>query len=299
MDAGSIILMHDGGGDRSATVAALPVLINALRAHGYKIVPVSALIGKTRAEVMPPIKGRQRYYAFVDSIAFFLISFFNHFVIGVFFIGDILMSGRLIIIGLFATIDRFRKRKDFATPDYQPRVAVLIPAYNEEKVIARTIRSVLMSNYKNIRIIVIDDGSTDDTYKIATETYAKEIAAGRVTVLTKPNGGKADALNYALNQTDEEIYVGIDADGVIAHDAITPPRLPLRQPPHRRRRRQRQGRQPRQPLDPLAGPRIHHLAKTSSAAPWISSTSSWSSREPSAPGAPLPSKPAAATTPTP
>jgi cellulose synthase/poly-beta-1,6-N-acetylglucosamine synthase-like glycosyltransferase len=150
-----------------------------------------------------------------------LISFFNHFVIGVFFIGDVLMSGRLIIIGLFATIDRFRHRKNFATPDYQPRVAVLIPAYNEEKVIVRTIRSVLMSNYKNIRIIVIDDGSKDKTFQIASETYAKEIAAGRVTVLTKPNGGKADALNFALNQTDEEIYVGIDADGVIAHDAIS------------------------------------------------------------------------------
>ncbi len=218
---GSIILMHDGGGDRSATVAALPVLIQALRAHGYTIVPVSALIGKTRAEVMPPIQGRQRYYAFVDSIAFFLISFFNHFVISVFFIGDILMSGRLIIIGICATIDRFRKRKDFSTPDYQPRVAVLIPAYNEEKVIARTIRSVLMSNYKHLRIIVIDDGSSDNTYQIARETYAREIEAGRVTVLTKPNGGKADALNYALNQTDEEIYVGIDADGVIAHDAIS------------------------------------------------------------------------------
>ncbi len=218
---GSIILMHDGGGDRSATVAGLPVLIQALRAHGYKIVPVSALIGKTRAEVMPPIKGRQRYYAFVDSIAFFLISFFNNFVISVFFVGDVLMSGRLIIIGLFAIIDRFRKRKDFATPAYQPRVAVLIPAYNEEKVIARTIRSVLMSDYKNIRIIVIDDGSTDNTYNIAIETYTQEIASGRVTILTKPNGGKADALNFALAQTDEEVYVGIDADGVIAHDAIT------------------------------------------------------------------------------
>jgi len=106
-----------------------------------------------------------------------LISFFNHFVIGVFFVGDVLMSGRLIIIGLFATIDRFRKRKNFATQDYQPRVAVLIPAYNEEKVIARTIRSVLMSNYKNIRTIVIDDGSKDKTYEIACQTYAKEIAA--------------------------------------------------------------------------------------------------------------------------
>ncbi|HZL25387.1 MAG TPA: glycosyltransferase [Acidobacteriaceae bacterium] len=217
---GSVILLHDGGGDRSVTVQTLPVLIDALRAHGYEIVPVWELIGKTRDEVMPPIKGRQRYLAWADSIAFFLIGFFNHFVIGVFFVGDFLMSIRLIVIGLFATIDRFRKRKNFAGPDYQPRVAVLIPAYNEAKVIARTIRSVMMSNYKNIRIIVIDDGSKDDTYKIATETYAADIASGRLMVLTKPNGGKAEALNFALRQTNEEIYVGIDADGVIAHDAI-------------------------------------------------------------------------------
>jgi cellulose synthase/poly-beta-1,6-N-acetylglucosamine synthase-like glycosyltransferase/peptidoglycan/xylan/chitin deacetylase (PgdA/CDA1 family)/spore germination protein YaaH len=217
---GSIILMHDGGGDRSATIAALPVLIDALRSHGYEIVPVSELIGKTRDQVMLPLTRQEEWSAHVDSIAFFFISFFNHFVISIFFIGDVLMSGRLIVIGLFATIDRFRRRKDYSTPEYQPRVAVLIPAYNEEKVIARTIRSVLMSNYKNIRIIVIDDGSKDETYKVATETYAEQIAAGRITVLTKPNGGKAEALNYALNYTDEEIYVGIDADGVIAHDAI-------------------------------------------------------------------------------
>jgi len=218
---GSIILLHDGGGDRSATIAALPVLIETLRARGYEIVPVSRLVGKTRAEVMPSLTPRQRWQARVDSIAFFFISFFNHFVIGVFFVGDILMSARLIIIGLFATIDRFRKRRNFATPEYQPRVAVLIPAYNEEKVIVRTIRSVMMSNYKNIRVIVIDDGSTDRTYDVAREAYPNDIASGRLTVLTKPNGGKADALNFALETTDEEVYVGIDADGVIAHDAIT------------------------------------------------------------------------------
>ena len=218
---GSIILMHDGGGDRSATVAALPKLIEALRAHGYKIVPVSQLIGLSRDQVMVPLTQHQKYEAMVDSIAFFLIGFFNHFVIWVFFVGDVLMSARLVVIGLFAIIDRLRRRKDYSTPEYKPRVAVLIPAYNEEMVIARTVRSVLMSNYKNIRIIVIDDGSTDETYKIATGTYAKEIAEGRVTVLTKPNGGKAEALNYALQQTNEEIYVGIDADGVIAHDAIS------------------------------------------------------------------------------
>lgn len=217
---GSVILMHDGGGDRSATVAALPVLIEALRARGYEIVPVSTLLGKTRAEVMPPLNAKQRWQARADSVAFFLFGFFNHFVVSVFFLGDILMSARLIVIGVFAIIDRLRKRPNLAAPDYQPRVAVLIPAYNEETVIARTIRSVLMSTYKNLRIVVIDDGSKDDTVRVVEKTYAAELAAGRLTLLTKPNGGKAEALNYALEQVDEEIYVGIDADGVIAHDAI-------------------------------------------------------------------------------
>ena len=217
---GSIILLHDGGGDRQATIDALPQLIDALRAHGYKIVPVSDLMRKTRAEVMPPLNQHQLWEARVDAIAFWVWAFFNHFVIAVFFVGDILMSARLIIIGVFAIIDRLRKRKNFAGPDYAPRVAVLLPACNEEKVIVRTIRSVTMSNYKNIRIIVIDDGSTDNTYRAAVDAYPADIASGRLTVLTKPNGGKADALNFGLNRTNEEIYIGIDADGVIAHDAI-------------------------------------------------------------------------------
>jgi cellulose synthase/poly-beta-1,6-N-acetylglucosamine synthase-like glycosyltransferase/peptidoglycan/xylan/chitin deacetylase (PgdA/CDA1 family)/spore germination protein YaaH len=218
---GSIILMHDGGGDRSATVAALPVLVAALRAKGYEIVPVSTLLGLARDEVMVPLTGQQRWQARADWVTFFLFGFFNHFVVWVFYLGDVLMSARLIIIGVFAIIDRFRKRRNFAGPDYQPRVAVLIPAYNEEKVIARTIRSVMMSNYKNLRIVVIDDGSTDKTYEVALTAYPEQIASGRLTVLTKANGGKADALNYALGHIDEEIYVGIDADGVIAHDAVT------------------------------------------------------------------------------
>jgi cellulose synthase/poly-beta-1,6-N-acetylglucosamine synthase-like glycosyltransferase/peptidoglycan/xylan/chitin deacetylase (PgdA/CDA1 family)/spore germination protein YaaH len=219
--AGSIILMHDGGGDRQVTVDTLPLLVNTLRAKGYEFVPVSELVGKTHDQVMPKLTAAQRRNAIVDSIAFAGISAFNHFVIGVFFVGDILMSGRLIIIGLFAIIARFRRRKNFATPDYQPRVAVLIPAYNEEKVIVRTIRSVMMSTYKNIHIIVIDDGSKDRTAECARDAYPADIASGRLTVVKKENAGKAEALNYALDRfVHEDIYVGIDADTVIAHDAI-------------------------------------------------------------------------------
>ena len=218
---GSVILLHDGGGDRSATVAALPGLIDALREHGYSIVQVSQLMGKTTAEVMPQLTLWQYLRAVPDSIAFSSAAFVAKFIVFIFFVGDILMSARLIIVGIFAIIDRLRKPRRNPSPGYNPRVAVLIPAYNEETVIVRTIRSVLNSDYKNLHIIVIDDGSLDRTVEVAREAYAAEIAAGRVQVLTKANGGKAAALNYALERLTEEVYVGIDADTVIAADAIS------------------------------------------------------------------------------
>jgi peptidoglycan-N-acetylglucosamine deacetylase len=219
---GCIILMHDGGGDRSVTVAALPVLIDGLRARGYTFEQVSDLMGKTRAEVMPPLNAHERWQARVDSVAFFAWAFFNHFVVTLFFVGDILMSARLILVGIFALIDRLRKRHVPETPGgFLPRVAVLIPAYNEEKVIVRTIRSVLNSDYPHLRIIVIDDGSADRTFEVAREAYPEEIAAGMLTVLRKANEGKAEALNFAVSDLREEFYVGIDADTVIAADAIS------------------------------------------------------------------------------
>jgi cellulose synthase/poly-beta-1,6-N-acetylglucosamine synthase-like glycosyltransferase/peptidoglycan/xylan/chitin deacetylase (PgdA/CDA1 family)/spore germination protein YaaH len=218
---GSIILMHDGGGDRSATVAALPVLIRTLRAHGYQIVPVSSLMGKTTAEVMPRLTLMQHARALPDSLAFSGLAFIGKFIVMIFFVGDVLMSARLLLIGVLAIIDRLRRPHRQASPGFNPRVAVLIPAYNEETVIVRTIRSVLNSDYLNLHIIVIDDGSTDRTFEVARDAYAAEIAAGRVQVLTKPNGGKAAALNYALDRLSEDIYVGIDADTVIASDAIS------------------------------------------------------------------------------
>ena len=217
---GSVILMHDGGGNRAATVAALPVLIDTLRAHGYTFVPVSALMGKTAAEVMPPLPFWQKVRALPDSIAFSAVAIVGNFIVLVFFVGDILMSARLLVVGLLAIIDRLRRHRQ-PVPGFIPRIAVLVPAFNEEKVIVRTIRSVLNSDYPSLHVIVIDDGSSDATFDVAREAFADEIAAGRVNVLSKPNGGKAAALNYALERMDEEFYVGIDADTVIAPDAIS------------------------------------------------------------------------------
>ncbi|HEY0565503.1 MAG TPA: glycosyltransferase [Terriglobales bacterium] len=219
---GNVVLLHDGGGDRSHTVRALPMLIDALREHGYQVVPVSELLGKTRDQVMPPISSGERMQAFADSLAFSIWSVIYTGIVVIFFVGDVLMTARLLFVGALAIYDRFHNSMPAnAAGHSRPHVAVLVPSYNEEKVIERTVRSVLASDYPNLRVIVIDDGSQDRTYDVAMQAFASEIEAGKVVVLTKPNGGKAEALNYGLQFVTEEIYVGIDADTIIERHAIS------------------------------------------------------------------------------
>jgi cellulose synthase/poly-beta-1,6-N-acetylglucosamine synthase-like glycosyltransferase/peptidoglycan/xylan/chitin deacetylase (PgdA/CDA1 family) len=222
---GNIILLHDGGGDRRETVRALPMIIEGVRARGHQIVPVYQLLGKTRADVMPPIPSNERWAARLNWLGFWLFDITIKGITIIFLVGDVLMTSRLLFIGIFAVFDRLREQH-YGRPEeresYQPNVAVLIPAYNEEKVIERTIRAALASHYPKLRVIVIDDGSSDRTLEIARETVIAQRASDRVLILTKPNSGKAEALNFGLEHLrEEEIFVGIDADTVIARDAIS------------------------------------------------------------------------------
>ncbi len=218
---GNIILLHDGGGDREATVQALPLIIERLRAAGFKIVTVEELMGKTRADVMPKLAPNEILAARLNDATFTMLNVLILIIKWVFLLGDILMSGRLLGLGMLATYDRLRKIPVLAGPDYKPAVTVIVPAYNEEMVIEQTVRSVLASDYPNLHTIVVDDGSSDRTTQVVEEKFAQEILDGRVRLLTKTNAGKAEALNYALKFTADEIYVGIDADTVIAPNAIS------------------------------------------------------------------------------
>jgi peptidoglycan-N-acetylglucosamine deacetylase len=222
---GNIVLLHDGGGNRAETVRALPMIIEGIRARGYEIAPVYELLGKQKADVMAPLPTGERWAARLDRLGFWL---FDVVVIGItviFFVGDILMTGRLLFIGAAAVYDRLQEKifgKPAEVESYKPKVAILIPAYNEEKVIERTIRAALNSDYPNLRVIVIDDGSRDRTLEVARAAFVAEEAAGQVLILTKANAGKAEALNFGIEHIeDAELFVGIDADTIIAHDAIS------------------------------------------------------------------------------
>jgi peptidoglycan-N-acetylglucosamine deacetylase len=222
---GNIVLMHDGGGNRSETVRALPMIIDGIRARGYEIAPVYELFGKTRADVMAPLPAGELWAARLDRFGFFLFDAGIVSITWIFLVGDLLMTGRLIFIGAAAVYDRVREKifgKPAEVASYKPKVAVLIPAYNEEKVIERTVRAALNSNYRNLLVIVIDDGSRDRTLEVARNAFAAEAAAGKVLILGKPNSGKAEALNFGIEHIgDAELFVGIDADTIIAHDAIS------------------------------------------------------------------------------
>ena len=222
---GNIVLLHDGGGNRAETVRALPMIIDGIRARGLSVVPVYQLIGRTRAEVMPPLPTGELWLARLDRLGFWIFDAAVTGITWIFFLGDLLMTGRLIFIGTAAVYDRVREKilgQPAVVASYKPKVAVLIPAYNEEKVIERTVRAALNSDYPNLRVIVIDDGSKDRTLEVAHAAFAEEEARGTVLILGKPNSGKASALNYGIEHIgDAELFVGIDADTIIAPDAIS------------------------------------------------------------------------------
>ena len=102
--------------------------------------------------------------------------------------------------------------------NYLPPVAVLIPAYNEEKVIARTIRSALTSDYPNLHVIVIDDGSSDRTLEVGASCVCQRRSQrqGAHPDQAQLRQGRRAQFRTGASCADEEIFVGIDADTVIA-----------------------------------------------------------------------------------
>ncbi|MCU6455836.1 glycosyltransferase [Sphingomonas sp. A2-49] len=206
----NIILLHDGGGNRAQTVAALPVIIERLRALGYRFVPVSTLAGFSRAQAMPPISASDQLAARADLALFTTLGgvvvglhwlFFTAIAVGIL---------RALALSALALIQARREgRTVFPAIDPDRFVTVMIPAYNEERVIERAVRGVLASTEVRIEVIVIDDGSRDATSAVVAAAFGDD---PRVRLLTLENGGKARALNTGLALAKGEIVIALDAD---------------------------------------------------------------------------------------
>jgi len=223
LSAGSIVLMHDGGGDRSATVEALPEIIDRVRAQGKEIVPLRALLAAkgaavpSRDVVMPALDPRDRWAARVDLFVFDALRYANLGVAWIFLAGIFLVSGRLILMGILAAYLKLVLEPPSRPEGFEPRVTVLIPAYNEEAVIVRTVTSVLGSNWPQLDVLVVDDGSKDRTYEELVGAFGNE---PRVKIIQQANSGKSVALNRGLSEITTDFVVMVDADTQVHPDAV-------------------------------------------------------------------------------
>ncbi|PZO89516.1 MAG: polysaccharide deacetylase [Sphingomonas sanxanigenens] len=208
--SGQIILLHDGGGDRAETVEALPRIIDQLKARGYQFVTVSALAGLTPQQAMPAVAGADLVAVRADIGIFLVIAGLLWLLKWLFFVAITLGIGRAVLIAALAVRSNAKANRP-VPPAIDPDrfVSVIIPAFNEARVIEASVNRVLASTEVKLEVIVVDDGSTDGTSDIVARAFS---ADPRVRLLTLQNGGKAHALNQALKLANGDIIVALDAD---------------------------------------------------------------------------------------
>ncbi|RYC23710.1 glycosyltransferase [Ciceribacter ferrooxidans] len=209
--SGNVIVLHDGGGNREATVKAIPILVNTLRREGYRFVSLAEMLGLPEEVIMPHDR---RADATFDAISFDIIRYQSRAFYWLFWISIVAGITRAVFV---IVASQLRTPHPLRVADYAPPVTVLIPAYCEEESILDTVAAVLASDYPDLKVVVIDDGSTDDTCVRLLEAYGRN---SRVLITRQANHGKYAALNHAYTHVDTDIVVAIDADTQIAPDAI-------------------------------------------------------------------------------
>ncbi|MEU8627251.1 glycosyltransferase [Streptomyces sp. NPDC048669] len=205
---GAIVLMHDSGGDRSQSVAALDRFLPRMQDEGYEFANLTTALGGPSAHT--PVTGLALWKgkAFVHAVA---VSehITDVMAAGLAVIGVLVISrfGLMLLLS-FVHARRVRKR-DFSWGEPVTRpVTVLVPAYNERECIANTVRSLVASDYP-VEVIVIDDGSTDGTADIVEAMWLPN-----VRVVRQRNAGKPAALNNGIAHARHDIIVMMDGDTV-------------------------------------------------------------------------------------
>ncbi|MFB8777394.1 bifunctional polysaccharide deacetylase/glycosyltransferase family 2 protein [Streptomyces broussonetiae] len=205
---GAIVLMHDSGGDRSQTVAALDRMMPDLKAEGYRFQNLTEALDAPSAH--SPVTGLDQWKG---KAWIFLVqaseNITSGLVVGLAVIGSLVIGRFVLMLLLSAAHARRVRRKGFRWgPPITEPVSVLVPAYNEAKCIENTVRSLMASEHP-IEIIVIDDGSTDGTARIV-----EAMGVPNVRVVRQLNAGKPAALNRGLANASHDIVVMMDGDTV-------------------------------------------------------------------------------------
>lgn len=212
-----IILLHDAGGNREATVKALPRIIAYFKKRGTAFTTVSHLLGDlSKDEIMPPV--HNDLVKMNSWVSVFLYGT-GKFLSAAFWAAILLGLGKILLMGILAARQFILSKKEKNNrPVFIPgKVSIIVPAYNEEVNAVSTIHNLLKQDYPDFEIIFVDDGSKDQTFEKVKEAFEGN---GSVKVLTKPNGGKASALNFGITHANGDYVVCIDADTKLMPDAV-------------------------------------------------------------------------------
>ena len=208
-DQGEVLLMHDAGGDRSQTVAALRELVPRLRARGYRFETLSSAIGmsglQTPASSGERMEGRTLVFgvrasgAVVNVMGWLLVA-----------AGALSLLRALMVLVAARRHVRLPRRGTTVTDP----ITVVMPAYNEEAGIEAAVRSVAASRHR-VEVIVVDDGSSDRTAEIVAG-----LGLPQVRLITQENGGKPVALNTGIAAASNDIVVMVDGDTVFDPETV-------------------------------------------------------------------------------
>ena len=167
------------------------------------------------------------------------------------FIITLIIFGSYLLLGIFSAIALRKYLRKNSYVNYNslvlsplsPRISIIAPAFNESKTIIDNVRTLLSLYYNNFEVILVNDGSTDNTFVKVEEAFelekvnyyfdyripcerikgvykSKNPSFNRLTVIDKNNGGKADSLNAGINISKSNLIVSIDADSIIEADSI-------------------------------------------------------------------------------
>ena len=214
-ERGGIVLLHDGGGDRSQTVRAVERLVPSLRARGFEFVTVSELAGLSPEQAEAPVGGwgRARGHLLIGTLG--VARWTTNILAWLLLFVALLFVARVFLLLVFARRHARLVRAPGQRERFTPPVSIVVPAFNEAVGIERTVRSLAKSDYPELEILVVDDGSIDGTAELVDG-----LGLPQVTVLRQPNSGKPAALNHGIEEARHDILVMVDADTIFEADTI-------------------------------------------------------------------------------
>ncbi len=210
---GGVILFHDAGGDRSQTVAALRRLVPRLERRGFRFVSLD-LAGAPRGEVQPLASGSERLQGELLIGALAVARWTTNVMLVLLIPIAALAILRALAVVAFAQ-HHARRWRGRASQPFTPPVSVIVPAFNEAAGIERAVSSLAGGDYPAHEVVVVDDGSVDDTAEIV-----EGLGLPGVRVIRQPNAGKAAALSAGLAAASADVIVTVDADTVFEEDTL-------------------------------------------------------------------------------